>query len=153
MDETSDARAELDRLGRALRGQLVALVKDLTVRVHLRRLSLDEPEVADRREPLRYHYATVYQGDRPATVTAAETASRASRLLRAAGWEVTVSEEDDDGRRWRVVVAHRDGNRIRIGTCDEVPAVAFRGRTPALVIRPPRPPASRADRLRARRGR
>ncbi|MFE4800007.1 hypothetical protein ACFRFL_34530 [Streptomyces sp. NPDC056708] len=139
MDETSKARDELDRLGRSLRGQLVALITDLTIRVHLRRLSLDEPKVADRREPLRYHYSTVYQGNRPATATAAETASRAAFLLRAAGWDVTASQEDDDGMLWIVVVAHRVGNGIRILTSDDTPAVVFRGQTPALALCPPQP--------------
>ncbi|MFB6614862.1 hypothetical protein ACFCV9_11720 [Streptomyces sp. NPDC056367] len=86
---TSQAHDELDRLGRSLRRQLVVLITDLTVRVHLRRLSLDEPKVADPREPLRYHYATAYQGHRPATATAAETASRAMSPLRTSGWDVT----------------------------------------------------------------
>ncbi|KUL55344.1 hypothetical protein ADL22_00115 [Streptomyces sp. NRRL F-4489] len=139
MDETSKARDELDRLGRSLRRQLVALITDLTVRVHLRRLSLDEPKVADRREPLRYHYATVYQGNRPKTATAADTASRAAFLLRAAGWDVTASQEDDDGRLWTVIDAHRDGNGIRILTSDDTPAVAFRAQTPALALCPPQP--------------
>ncbi|MFE3652906.1 hypothetical protein ACFXPZ_16350 [Streptomyces sp. NPDC059101] len=139
MDETSKARDELDRLGRSLRKQLVTLITDLTIRVHLRRLSLDEPKVADRREPLRYHYSTVYQGNRPATTTAAETASRAAFLLRAAGWDVTTSQEDDDGIHWTVLVAHRDGNGIRIMTSDDTPAVAFRAQTPALALCPPQP--------------
>ncbi|MCE4946466.1 hypothetical protein LVX13_25560 [Streptomyces albulus] len=139
MEETSRARDELDRLGRSLRRQLVALITDLTVRVHLRRLSLDEPKVADRREPPRYHYATVYQGNRPAAATAAETASRATFLLRSAGWDVTESEEDDDGVLWRVVDAHQDGNAIRILTSDNTPAVSFRGQTPALALCPPKP--------------
>ncbi|MET9348367.1 hypothetical protein [Streptomyces termitum] len=142
MDETSGAREELDRLGRSLRKQLVLLITDLTVRVHLRRLSLDEPKVADRREPLRHHYATVYQGDRPKTATAAETAARAAFLLRTAGWDVTTSQENDDGILWTVVDAHRDGSRIRVLTSDDTPAVAFRGQTPALVLRPPRPGGS-----------
>ncbi|MGW8776466.1 hypothetical protein ACWGNM_00095 [Streptomyces sp. NPDC055796] len=137
MDETASARAELDRLGRSLREQLVALITDLTVRVHRRRLSLDEPKVADPREPLRHHYATSYQGNRPATVTAAETASRAASSLRAAGWDVTASQEDDDGILWTVLVAHRDGNSIL--TSDDTPAVAFRGQTAALALRPPQP--------------
>ncbi|MFJ8208990.1 hypothetical protein [Streptomyces sp. NPDC096033] len=139
MAETSKERDELDRLGRLLRSQLVALINDLTIRVHLRRLSLDEPKVADRCEPPRYHYATGYQGNRPATTTAAETASRAAFLLRAAGWDVTASQEDDDGRLWTVVVAHREGNSIRILTSDDTPAVVFRGQTPALALCPPQP--------------
>ncbi|MFJ8013901.1 hypothetical protein [Streptomyces sp. NPDC096339] len=140
---TSQAHDELDRLGRSLRRQLVSLITDLTVRVHLRRLTLDEPEVADPREPLRYHYATVYQGNRPENATAAETASRAMSLLRTAGWDVTTSQEQDDGIRWTVVVAHRDGNRIRILTSEDTPAVAFSGQTPALALAlaldPPQP--------------
>ncbi|GAA2800502.1 hypothetical protein RMN57_01450 [Kitasatospora sp. CM 4170] len=139
MDENSQARDELDRLGRSLRGQLVALITDLTVRVHLRRLSLDEPKVADRCDPLRYHYSTMYQGNRPRTATAAETASRAAFLLHEAGWDVTTSQENDDGILWTVVVAHRDGNGIRVMTSDDTPAVAFRGQTPALALCPPQP--------------
>ncbi|MFE2140303.1 hypothetical protein ACFXA3_00805 [Streptomyces sp. NPDC059456] len=139
MEQASNAREELDRLAQSLRKQLVALITDLTVRVHLRRLTLDEPKVADRQEPPRYHYSTVYQGNRPATATAAETASRAVFLLRAAGWDVTTSQEDDDGILWTVIVAHRDGNGIRILTSDDTPAVAFRAQTPALALCPPQP--------------
>ncbi|MFE7597831.1 hypothetical protein [Streptomyces sp. NPDC057494] len=139
MDQTSNAREELDRLGRSLRRQLVELISDLTLRVHLRRLSLDEPKAADPHEPLRHHYATGYQGNRPANVTAAETAARAISRLRAAGWEVTASQEDDDGILWTVLVAHRDGNSIRILTSDATPAVVFRGQTPALALHPPQP--------------
>ncbi|MFB7785748.1 hypothetical protein ACFY0N_38405 [Streptomyces vinaceus] len=139
MDQTSKARGELDRLGRSLRVQLIALMTDLTIRVHLRRLSLDEPKVADPREPLRHRYSTIYQGNRPATVTAAETASRATSLLRAAGWEVTASQEDDDGIVWTVIVAHRDGSDIRILTSEDTPAVSFRGQTAAVALCPPHP--------------
>ncbi|MFD7560905.1 hypothetical protein ACFV9E_41275 [Streptomyces sp. NPDC059835] len=139
MDTTSEAHDELGRLGRCLRRQLVSLITDLTVRVHLRRLSLDEPEVADPREPLRYHYATEYQGNRPAKTTAAETASRAVSLLRTAGWDVTTSQEHDDGIDWTVVLAHQEGIRIRILTSEDAPAVAFRGQTPALPLGPPQP--------------
>ncbi|MFK0221242.1 hypothetical protein ACIQWN_24005 [Streptomyces vinaceus] len=139
MDQTSKARGELDRLGRSLRAELIALITDLTIRVHLRRLSLDEPKVADPREPLRYHYATIYQGNRPATVTAAETASRATSLLRAAGWDVTASQEDDDGILWTVIVAHRDGSDIRILTSEDTPVVSFRGQTAVVALRPPQP--------------
>lgn len=139
MDRTSKARGELDRLGRSLRVQLIALITDLTVRVHLRRLSLDEPKIADPREPLRYHYSTSYQGNRPATVTAAETTSRATALLRAAGWDVTVSQEDDDGILWTVIVARRDGSDIRILTSEDTHAVSFRGQTPVVALCPQRP--------------
>ncbi|MEK2491564.1 hypothetical protein WN990_18615 [Kitasatospora purpeofusca] len=140
MDGTSRAaREELDRLGRSLRAQMVVLITDLTVRVHLRRLVLDGPKVADGRDPSRYHCSAVYQGDRPAGVTAAGTADRAGSLLRAAGWEVAVSQEDDDGLLWTVVLAHRDGSTIRVLTSEDTRAVAFRGRTPALVLRPSQP--------------
>ncbi|MFB8171712.1 hypothetical protein ACFC60_27590 [Kitasatospora purpeofusca] len=140
MDGTSSAaREELDRLGRALREQMVVLITDLTVRVHLRRLAIGEPTVADGRDPSRYHCSVMYQGDRPASATAAGTASRAVSLLRAAGWEVAVSQEDDDGRLWTVVLAHRDGSTIRVLASDDTPAVVFRGQTAALVLRPPQP--------------
>ncbi|MEU8517330.1 hypothetical protein AB0C76_38015 [Kitasatospora sp. NPDC048722] len=139
MDKTSGIREELDRLGRSLRGQMVGLITDLTVRVHLCRLSLDEPKVADRSDPPRHHYAAEYQGNRPAGATAVGTASRAAFLLRTAAWDVTVSREHDDGRLWTVVVAHRDGNEIRVLTSDDTPAVVFRGRTPALALCPPQP--------------
>ncbi|MFB8241514.1 hypothetical protein ACFC58_33770 [Kitasatospora purpeofusca] len=144
MDGTSRAaREELDRLGRSLREQMVVLITDLTVRVHLRRLSIGEPKVADESDPSRYRCSAVYQGDRPASVTAAGTASRAVSLLRAAGWEVTVSQEDDDGLLWTVVVAHRDGSTVRVLTSDDTPAVAFRGQTRALVLHPPEPAPER----------
>ncbi|MEW1636916.1 hypothetical protein AB0469_22905 [Streptomyces sp. NPDC093801] len=140
MDQSARARDEPDRLDRSLRAQLVALITELTVRVHLRRLTLDEPKALDERgEPLRHRYATWYQGERPRKATAAETSSRAVLLLRAAGWDVTVSQEHDDGILWTVVVAHRDGNDIRILTSEDTPAVSFRGRTPALVPGPPQP--------------
>ncbi|MFF7586058.1 hypothetical protein ACFZCK_01045 [Kitasatospora purpeofusca] len=140
MDGTSSAaREELDRLARSLRRQMVVLITDLTVRVHLRRLAFGEPKVADGSDPSRYHCSATYQGNRPASATAAGTASRAVSLLRAAGWEVTVSQEDDDGRLWTVVLAHRDGSTVRVLTSDDTPAVAFRGQTPALVLRPPQP--------------
>ncbi|MFJ4095199.1 hypothetical protein ACIPYS_26720 [Kitasatospora sp. NPDC089913] len=143
MDGTSGAaREELDRLGRSLRDQMVVLITGLTVRVHLRRLSVGEPKVADERDPSRYHCSAMYQGDRPARSTAAGTASRAVDLLRAAGWEVAVSEEDDDGRLWTVVAAHRDGSTVRVLTSDDTPAVVFRGWTPALVLRPSQPAGS-----------
>ncbi|WP_327063747.1 hypothetical protein OG715_01990 [Kitasatospora purpeofusca] len=133
------AREELDRLGRSLRAQMVVLITDLTVRVYLRRLDLDEPKVADARDPSRYHCSAVYQGDRPAGVTAAGTADRAGSLLRAAGWAVAVSQEDDDGMLWTVVLAHRDGSTIRVLASEDTRAVAFRGQTPALVLCPPQP--------------
>ncbi|MFJ8434035.1 hypothetical protein ACIQ9P_22305 [Kitasatospora sp. NPDC094019] len=140
MDGTSRAaREELDRLARSLRGQMVVLITDLTVRVHLRRLAFGEPKVAEGGDPSRYHRSATYQGNRPARATAAGTASRAVSLLSAAGWEVTVSQEDDDGRLWTVVLAQRDGSTVRILTSDDTPAVAFRGRTPAILLRAPQP--------------
>ncbi|MFE3504710.1 hypothetical protein [Kitasatospora sp. NPDC059160] len=141
MDETSTARAELDRLGRSLHGQLLTLVKDLTVRVHLRRLALGEPqpEITDRPDPLRHHHFLAYQGNRPARVTATETSDRAVSLLDAAGWDVTTSRLDDDGRVWTVVVAHRDGSTIRVLTSDDTPAVVFRGQTTDLALHTPQP--------------
>ncbi|MEU4119909.1 hypothetical protein AB0F71_36105 [Kitasatospora sp. NPDC028055] len=141
MDETSTARAELDRLGRSLRVQLVTLVKDLTVRVHLRRLTLGEPqpEITDRPDPLRYHHSMAYQGNRPATVTATETSDRAVSLLHAAGWDVTTSQLDDDGRLWTVILARRDGSTIRVLTSDDTPAVVFRGQTADLALTAPQP--------------
>ncbi|MFE6489684.1 hypothetical protein ACFVGN_43070, partial [Streptomyces sp. NPDC057757] len=141
MDETSTAREELDRLGRSLHGQLLTLVKDLTVRVHLRRLALGEPqpEITDRPDPLRHHHALAYQGNRPARVTATETSDRAVSLLDAAGWDVTTSRLDDDGRVWTVVVARRDGSTIRVLTSDDTPAVVFRGQTADLSLHTPQP--------------
>ncbi|MFB6631052.1 hypothetical protein ACFCWY_14225 [Streptomyces sp. NPDC056362] len=138
MDQASGARDELDRLGRALRRQLVSLIRDLTVRVHLRRLALAEPKVAGRGEPPLHHYVADYQGNRPGGVSAAETASRASSALRAAGWDVTVSREDDDGILWTVIDADRDGTRIRVLTGEDTAAVVVRGWTPALDLSPDR---------------
>ncbi|QNS08369.1 hypothetical protein [Streptomyces xanthii] len=133
MDQTSQARDELDLLGRSLRRQLVALITDLTVRVHLRRLSLDEPKIASF-QPLRHHYAAEYQGKRPATTTAAETAARATSALRSAGWNVTTSQEDDDGVLWTVIAAHRDGSHIHVLTGKATLTVVFRGRTPERAL-------------------
>ncbi|MFD0531319.1 hypothetical protein ACFQ1I_39610 [Kitasatospora arboriphila] len=139
MDETADARAELDRLGRSLREQLVVLITDLAPGADLGLLFLDAPSVADRHEPLRHHYAAVFRGERPAAVTAAGTASRAAALLGSASWDVTASEEDDDGQRCSMVLAHRDGIRIRVRTGDHTSAVMFGGRTPALAFGPAEP--------------
>ncbi|MFI1105200.1 hypothetical protein [Streptomyces melanogenes] len=44
MNEIAQARE--DRLGQSLRQQLVAFIKDVTLRVHLRQLTLNEPKVA-----------------------------------------------------------------------------------------------------------
>ncbi|MGW3041377.1 hypothetical protein ACWC9T_15365 [Kitasatospora sp. NPDC001159] len=84
-------------------------------------------------------YSAVFRGERPVTVTAAETASRAAVLLGSAGWGVTTSQEYDGGKRCSVVVARRDGNGIRIRTGDHTSAVMFSGQTPALALHPPEP--------------
>ncbi|MEU8515285.1 hypothetical protein AB0C76_27470 [Kitasatospora sp. NPDC048722] len=139
MSEIPGARAELNRLGRSLREQLVALITDLTPGADLGLLFLDDPLVADWHDPLRYHFSALFRGERPATVPAAEIASRAAVLLDAAGWDVTTSEAQQDGKRATMVLARRDGNAIRVGTGDHTSAVMFSGRTPALALRAPKP--------------
>lgn len=139
MSEIPQAREELNRLGRSLREQMVALITDLTPGSDLHLLFLDDPLLADWHEPLRHHFSALFRGERPATVTAAEITSRAAVLLDAAGWDVTTSEEQQDGKRATVVLAHRDGNVIRVGTGDHTSAVMFSGRTPALALRAPKP--------------
>ncbi|MFF2081210.1 hypothetical protein ACFVXG_41390 [Kitasatospora sp. NPDC058162] len=111
----------------------------MTVRVHLRRLALGEPEVADLSDLPGYRYSLEYQGDRRPAVSAAETASRAVSLLGAAGWDVTTSQEEGDGWLWTVIVARRDGSRIRVLTSDDARTVVFRGQTAALALYAPEP--------------
>ncbi|MEE1805055.1 hypothetical protein, partial [Streptomyces sp. BE133] len=72
MGERPGAREELDRLGRALRAQLVELIDDLTPGADLGLHFLDEPNVADWHAPRRNSYAAVCRGERPAGVGAAD---------------------------------------------------------------------------------
>ncbi|MEU1674639.1 hypothetical protein ABZ752_21815 [Streptomyces roseifaciens] len=129
------AREELDRLGRALRTQLVELIDDLTPGSDLRLLFLDEPEVVDWHEPLRYQYWTSsFSGERPAHASAADIASRAAALLGSAGWETATSQEDAGGRNRSVVTGRRDGCSIEIRVGDHGSLVYFDGRTPAMAL-------------------
>ncbi|WP_144440844.1 hypothetical protein [Streptomyces roseifaciens] len=144
MGDMPGAREELDRLGRALRAQLVELINDLTPGSDLRLLFLDAPRIVDWHEPLRYQYSTSsFNGERPAHVSAAESVSRAAALLGSAGWEVAISQEGVGGgarpgpRPGSVVIGRRDGCRIEIRVSDHRSIVYFDGRTPAMALYEP----------------
>ncbi|MEU5424955.1 hypothetical protein AB0H73_05010 [Streptomyces olivoreticuli] len=137
MGEIPGAREELDRLGRALRAQLVEMITDLTPGSDLGLLFLNEPRVADWHEPLRYHYSAVFRGERPASVDAAEIASRASALLGSAGWEVAASEEIDGAKRSGVITGRHGGSSISIRAGDHTSAVLFTAQTPMPALRTP----------------
>ncbi|MFJ6380810.1 hypothetical protein ACIQI7_12550 [Kitasatospora sp. NPDC092039] len=138
MGAVPGAREELDRLGRALRRQLVDLVDDLAPDSDPSLPPLGEPETVHGHEPLRHRYSVdAFTGKRPAHVSAADTASRAADLLDAAGWEVTTSREDTDGTPHIVVTARHDGCGIEIRTTDHAPTIRFAGRTPAVALHEP----------------
>ncbi|PKV83293.1 hypothetical protein [Streptomyces sp. TLI_146] len=137
MGDVPDAREELDRLGRALRAQLVELITDLTPGSDLGLLFLDEPTVADWHDPLRHHYAALFRGERPASVGAADLTSRAAALLDSAGWQVTASQDGDGPRRWSVLTGRHDFGSIEIRVAHHISAVMFSGQTPALALRTP----------------
>ncbi|WP_433564587.1 hypothetical protein ACQP1O_04265 [Nocardia sp. CA-151230] len=132
MGDISSAREELDRLGAALRAQLVELITDLTPGTDLSLLFLDEPTVVDWAEPPRYHYSGLIRGQRPAQVPPADIVQRASALLAAAGWEVSAQEVE---ARAVLVTGRRDGNTIEVRVSDQSSSVMFSGRTPALALR------------------
>ncbi|WP_328318178.1 hypothetical protein [Streptomyces sp. NBC_00388] len=137
MGDIPGAREELDRLGRALRAQLVVLIADLTPGSDPGLLFLGEPAIVDWHEPLRLRYSALFRGERPVNVSAAGLASRAAALLRSAGWEVAVPEENDGVRRHGVVTGRLDGSCIDIRAGDHTSAVMFEGRTPAMVLHTP----------------
>lgn len=134
MGEGPGARAELDRLGRALRAQLVELIEDLTPGADLGLLLIDEPKVVDWHDPLRYSYSTVFRGERPEGVGAADAASRCAGLLGRAGWDVSGPWQESDGTC--VLTAHRDGTLIEV-TTGEHPSVLYQGQTAARALREP----------------
>ncbi|MFI9201209.1 hypothetical protein [Streptomyces sp. NPDC053048] len=131
------AREELDRLGRALRTQLVELIDDLTPGGDLRLLFLDEPKIVDWHEPLRYEYSSSFSGKRPAHIGAADIVSRAAALLGSAGWEVATSQEEAGGRPRTVVTGRRDGCGIEVRAVDHMSTVWFSGQTPAMALYEP----------------
>ncbi|MGK5543298.1 hypothetical protein ACSNOH_00875 [Streptomyces sp. URMC 127] len=138
MRETPGARAELDRLGRALHAQLVELIDALTPGTELGLLFLDEPNIADWREPVRYSYSAVFRGQSPEGTGAADVASRAAALLSAADWDVVGPEEEaaDGTKRTYVLTARSpDGIRIEVRTGDCNSAVLYSGQTPAPALR------------------
>ncbi|MEE1805320.1 hypothetical protein, partial [Streptomyces sp. BE133] len=139
MGEIPGVREELDRLGRALRAQLVELIDELTPGADLGLLFLDEPNVADWHEPLRYSYSAVFRGERPEGVGAADVASRAAGLLSPADWDIAGPQEEIGGtKRTYVLTARRpDGTRIEVRTGDHNSAVLYSGQTPALALREP----------------
>ncbi|MEU6580749.1 hypothetical protein [Nocardia sp. NPDC046763] len=134
MGDISGAREELDRLGAALRAQLVELITDLTPGTGLSLLFLDAPTVVDWADPPRYHYSGLIRGQRPATVPAADLVERAAALLAAAGWEVG-TEEVEAGAV--VVTGHRQGNSIEVRVSGRSSSVMFSGQTPALALSGP----------------
>ncbi|MFC5144790.1 hypothetical protein [Streptomyces aureoversilis] len=135
MGDIPGAREELDRLGRALRAQLVELINELTPGSDLRLLFLDEPTVVDWHEPLRYQYGTSsFNGQYPAHASAADIASRAAALLGSANWEVATTQEEVRGRTRFVVTGRRDGCGIEISVGDRRSVVYFDGRTPAMAL-------------------
>lgn len=134
MGETSQARAELDRLGRSLRTQLVELITELTPGADLSLLFLDEPGVVDWHEPLRYQYSTdSFSGER-GDVAASETLRRATALLEAAGWSISEARETAGTTERTLLTASRDGNTIEIRISEHTPTVYFSGRTPAMPV-------------------
>ncbi|MFB9573528.1 hypothetical protein [Streptomyces yanii] len=139
MGEIPGACEELERLGRALRAQLVELIDDLTPGADLGLLFLDEPNVADWHEPLRYSYSTLFRGERPEGLGAADIALRAAGVLGPAGWEIAGPQEEIDGaRRTYVLTAcHPDGIRIEVRTGDHNSVVFYSGQTPAQALREP----------------
>ncbi|MEV6771259.1 hypothetical protein AB0N05_21830 [Nocardia sp. NPDC051030] len=132
MGEIPGARAELDRLGGALRAQLVELISELTPGTGLDLLFLDEPTVVDWHEPLKYRYSTDFRGARAAEVGAAEVARLGAGRLAAAGWTVSQAPEADGSGT--VVTGTRDGMSIEIRVAEHVPNVLFSGRTPAMAL-------------------
>ncbi|MFG2563645.1 hypothetical protein [Streptomyces sp. NPDC048496] len=137
MGDIPGAREELDRMGRALRAQMVELITDLTPGSDLGLLFLDWPTVADWHEPLRHHYSALFRGERPASVSAADLASRAAALLGPAGWEIAASEENDGAKPWSLVTGRQDGSSIEVRVGHHTSAVMFSGQTPALALRAP----------------
>lgn len=132
------AREELDRLGRALRVQLVELIDDLAPGSDLRLLFLDEPRIVDWHEPLRHQYsAGCFVGKRRANVSGAAIASRALALLDSAGWECATSQEDADGTPRIVVTGRHDGCSIEVRAIEHGPNVSFSGQTPAMALYEP----------------
>lgn len=137
MGDIPGAREELDRLGRTLRTRLVELITALTPGSDLGLLFLDEPTVADWHEPLRHHYSALFRGERPASISFAELASRATALLSSAGWQVAASHDSDGARRWSVLTGRHDDSTIEIRVAHHTSAVMFSGQTPALALRTP----------------
>ncbi|MEU3561344.1 hypothetical protein [Kitasatospora sp. NPDC006786] len=138
MGPVPGAREELDRLGRALRSQLVELIDDLAPDSDPGLPLLDTPQVVDWHEPLRYRYSVSSStGKRPANAGAADTAARAAALLHSAGWTVATSQEDAKGTPRIVVTGHRDGCTIEIRTVDHTSTVWFSGQTPAMALYEP----------------
>lgn len=144
MGEIPGGREELDRLGRALRAQLVELIDNLTPGADLGLLFLDEPvrrrtNIADWHEPLRHSYSAVFRGERPEGVGAADVASRAAGLLSPADWDIVGLEEEIDGTKCTYVLTarHPDGTRIEVRTGDYNSTVLYSGQTPALALREP----------------
>jgi hypothetical protein len=144
MGEIPGDRAELGRLGRELRAQLVELAEELPPGGDLDLLRSGEPELVDRHEPPLHGCSTVVRGTRPEEVPAAHLILRAAGLLRAAGWDVAVPEarregtEDEETEREYVLIARRpDGSRVEVRTNDRTSAVLYSGWAPAQDLREP----------------
>ncbi|WP_327143731.1 hypothetical protein [Nocardia sp. NBC_01327] len=133
MGEIPGARAELDRLGRVLRTQVVALIEQLTPGADLMLLFLSEPTVSEWSEPVKYRYSTTFRGQRPESVGAADTVRRGAAMLADAGWEVSESREVNR----TLVTGYRDGSTIELRVPDHTPTVLYSASSPALVLSTP----------------
>ncbi|MFB7721488.1 hypothetical protein [Nocardia sp. NPDC056100] len=130
MGEVPGARAELDRLGNALRTQLLALITELTPDADRTLLFLDEPTPVDDEHPSAHHYATTFRGKRPDSVTAADTVRHAASLLANSGWEVSESREVNR----TLITAYRSGCTLELRIPDHTPTVLYSATTPAFPL-------------------
>ncbi|MFF2552676.1 hypothetical protein ACFVUS_16845 [Nocardia sp. NPDC058058] len=130
MGEVPGARAELDRLGHALRTQLLDLITLLTPGADLTLLFLDEPTPVDEDHPSAHHYATTFRGKRPDSVTAADTVRHAAALLANSGWEVSESREVNR----TLVAAYRNRCTLELRIPDHTPTILYSANTPAFPL-------------------
>ncbi|MEU4699314.1 hypothetical protein [Nonomuraea dietziae] len=136
MAEIPGAKAELERLGRLMRAQMLDLVARLTPEAEVFPQKLGHPSVADWHEPLRFTYGMTSRGARPDTVPPAEMAQRAAEVLATAGWAVAVEEEVADaycvtGRSEDVMI------RVRVSTVSDV--MLYIAETPKMALATPEP--------------
>ncbi|MEV6069817.1 hypothetical protein AB0L82_24990 [Nocardia sp. NPDC052001] len=130
MGEVPDARAELDRLGNSLRTQLLDLITLLTPGADPTLLFLDEPTPVDDEDPAAHHYSTTFRGQRPNSITAADTIRQAATLLANSGWEVSESREVNR----TLITAYRSGCTLELRIPDHTPTVLYSATTPAFPL-------------------